>query len=197
MADGPALSTSAGHLDPDDDDSRCALEARLNDQPTPKDLKWLRWCIQGAPIFSTCARAQYLAIVLDRFGHVLGTGYNGGPRGMRHCVDGACPRASSAVPAGTPYGYGPGLCIAIHAEANALLHSDFTARSGGTIYVNGPPCFDCAKLIANSGVARCVHLANEGRLDHAASVWIMREAGVTPVTVWPHEIGVEPRPSAR
>jgi deoxycytidylate deaminase len=40
-------------------------------------------------------------------------------------------------------------CIAIHAEANALLHSDYSSRPT-KIYVNGPPCFSCAKLIANS-----------------------------------------------
>jgi dCMP deaminase len=107
---------------------------------------------------------------------------------MKHCDEGGCPRVVNAVPSGTPYDYGPGLCVAIHAEANALLHSDFTGRAGGTLYVNGPPCFGCAKLIANSGVERCVYLVDESRLDHRDSAWIMREASVDLVAVWPHEI---------
>lgn len=44
----------------------------------------------------------------------------------------------------------------LHAEANALLRSDYTKRVGGTIYVNSHICYGCAKLIANSGLYRVV-----------------------------------------
>lgn len=117
-----------------------------------RDEKFLAWCVDGAHIFSTCARRQFMAIVVDAHGRVIGTGYNGSPSGMAHC-DQACPHLSDP----------PGLssvdaanCIAIHAEANALMYSDHTERQGGTLYVNGLPCADCAKLIAGSGVARVV-----------------------------------------
>jgi dCMP deaminase len=112
-------------------------------------------------LFSTCTRRQYAAFIVDPTGRVVGFGYNGSPPGQAHCTDGACPRANSSVAHGSPYDAGEGRCIAVHAEANALLFSDATARAGGTLYVNGPPCADCAKLIAASGIARVVHTPDD------------------------------------
>lgn len=120
-----------------------------------KDRKWIQMCVDGAQRFSTCGRRQYFAIIVDLNGHVLGTGYNGGPSGTLHCNEGGCPRLYSDSAPGVDYTN----CIAIHAEANALLHSDYITRQlGGTLYVNGAPCSDCAKLIANSGLRRLVYL---------------------------------------
>lgn len=146
---------------------------------TPTDIKFMKWSLEGASIFSTCSKAQYLAIVIDKNRRVLGTGYNGVPSGMKHCVDGGCPRATSDVPSGTPYDEGAGLCLAVHAEANALLHSDRSAREGGTIYVGGPPCFGCAKLIAGSGLSRVVYLENgQKRSDFANSIRVLTGSGL-------------------
>ena len=126
-----------------------------------KDLRWLEACVRMASLFSTCTRRQYAAFIVDPTGRVIGFGYNGSPPGQPHCSDGACPRANSDVAHGSAYDSGPGRCIAVHAEANALLFSDATARAGATLYVNGPPCADCAKLIAASGVARVVHTPDD------------------------------------
>lgn len=126
-----------------------------------KEAKWLSACVSAAPVFSTCSRRNYAAFVIAGNGRVVGFGYNGSPPGMRHCVDGACPRAFSDVAPGSRYDEGPGRCIAVHAEANALLYCDATDRQGATLYVNGPPCPDCAKLIAAAGISRVVHLAWE------------------------------------
>lgn len=49
-----------------------------------------------------------------------------------------------------------GNCIAIHAEANAILYSSPEQREGATIYITGVPCFGCAKFIANSGIQEVV-----------------------------------------
>lgn len=54
----------------------------------------------------------------------------------------------------------------MHAEANALLHSDYSARAK-KIYVNGPPCFSCAKLIANSTVHTVYYM-----IDSSYEQWI-------------------------
>jgi deoxycytidylate deaminase len=57
-------------------------------------------------------------------------------------------------------------CEACHAEQSALLFSDYTARKdGGTIVVNGPPCFTCAKLIANSGLTELIYLPDPSYAD--------------------------------
>lgn len=135
----------------------------------------MRWGIEGAKIFSTCSRRNYMAILVDHDGHVVGTGYNGVPKGFPHCVDGGCPRASGDAPPGSQYGN----CLAIHAEANALLHSDYSARAGGvTLYINGPPCWDCAKLITNAGILRVVYIADPAYTDWPRVEGLLEEAGI-------------------
>lgn len=134
---------------------------------TTKDLKWMRSCVDQAQRFSTCGKRQYFAIILDNHGHQIGSGWNGGPRGTVHCVDGGCPRLAEGSASGTNYDN----CIAIHAEANALLHSDYNARKdGGTIYVNGTPCAQCAKLVANSGLKRLVCIDDGLRVPGLAAI---------------------------
>lgn len=112
-----------------------------------KDYQYMDMCLSIAKIFSTCGKRQYGAVLVDENGHVVGIGYNGGPSGFIHCKDGGCPRLQQNSPNGSNYDN----CIAVHAEANALLHSDYSSKPT-KIYVNGPPCFSCAKLIANSTV---------------------------------------------
>lgn len=148
----------------------------------------MKWCIEGGKIFSTCSKAQYMSIIVDKHNRVLGTGYNGVPSGMTHCTDGGCPRAKNNVKSGTPYDYGPGLCYAIHAEANALLHSDRSARTGGTIYINGVPCFGCAKLISTSGLKKVVFLDNSNnRNDYQQSTDILSNSGIS-IEVIPEDL---------
>lgn len=150
-----------------------------------KDFKWLQTCVENAERFSTCGKRQYFAVILDRFGHVAGTGYNGGPKGMPHCVDGACPRLQQDSPSGSQYSN----CIAIHSEANALLHSDYTARrDGGTLYVNGPPCWDCAKLIANSGISRVVHLTDPAYADYPRVEQFLTMGGICVEAIDPQDL---------
>jgi deoxycytidylate deaminase len=47
-------------------------------------------------------------------------------------------------------------CPALHAEANALSVCERSVREGGTIYITSNVCWNCAKLIANSGLKRVV-----------------------------------------
>lgn len=101
---------------------------------------------------ATCSRRKVGAVIVrDR--RIVSTGYNGGPSGVAHCEDGGCPRGASESP---PTGRGYDTCIAIHAEANALLFCGPDQRAGATVYCTDLPCFGCAKLLANSGVAEVV-----------------------------------------
>jgi dCMP deaminase len=100
---------------------------------------------------SNCIRRQHGAVIV-RNRRIRSTGYNGAPSGHPHCDEGACPRASTDAASG----WGHDNCIAIHAEANAILYSGPEQREGGSIYITGVPCFTCAKLIANSGLAEVV-----------------------------------------
>ena len=48
-------------------------------------------------------------------------------------------------------------CIrTIHAEQNLLLFTDRTDREGSTVYVTDQPCWTCANMLANSGIAEIV-----------------------------------------
>lgn len=118
-----------------------------------KDIKYLKWALEGAGIFSTCGKRQHMAIILDEMGFVAGVGYNGVPSGFTHCIDGGCPRLSANSEPGSSYED----CLAIHAEQNAIMNATSrVSRLYGTMYVTGEPCFTCAKLICNSGVYRVV-----------------------------------------
>lgn len=111
----------------------------------------LRLCVSASVIFSTCGKRQYAAIITDKRNRIVGMGYNGGPSDWTHCKDGGCKRLQEDSAPGSNYDN----CIAVHAEQNAFLNS---LADGYTIYVNGPPCYTCAKLIVNSGCKRVVHL---------------------------------------
>lgn len=149
----------------------------------PHEVKWMQACRMLAPLFSTCSRRQYFAVVLGPNRRVAGVGYNGAPSGMPHCVDGGCPRGRSNVPHGSSYANDEGFCVAQHAEAGALLWSDVALRQGGTLIVNGPPCLECARLIASSGVKRVCFLHDEAYAAFHLVELFLVAAGVTLVPV--------------
>jgi len=95
---------------------------------------------------ATCDR-KHVGAVIVRDKAILSTGYNGAPRHLPHCdevgheiVDGHCVRT-------------------VHAEANAIAQA---AKNGAGIdnavlYTTASPCYDCFKLIVNSGITRVVY----------------------------------------
>jgi dCMP deaminase len=107
---------------------------------------------------SLCSLAQVGAVIADASNRIVATGYNGPPAGLEHgdrSCEYWCSRSMSNDPrSGLDTSLVP--CSAIHAEANALLAADRSRWQGGTIFVNKHPCWECCKLIANSGLARMV-----------------------------------------
>jgi len=92
---------------------------------------------------STCAR-KHVGAVIVREKTILSTGYNGSIRGMPHCDE------VGHVMEG-------GHCVAtIHAEANAIIQAarNGVNISGGELYTTASPCWNCFKLIANSGIRK-------------------------------------------
>ncbi len=104
---------------------------------------------------STCIRHKIGAILVSSDGHVLATGYNGAPRGMRHCLGTGCMRDELSIPSGTQQQ----LCRAVHAEQNALLQAASHGASlvGAHLYCTMYPCVICAKMLINAGVKRVVY----------------------------------------
>ena len=102
---------------------------------------------------STCLRRHVGAIlVLDK--RILATGYNGAPRGLRHCLEVGCLRAKRGVPSGERHE----LCRGLHAEMNVLIQaaSHGIRVEGATLYSTSFPCSLCAKMIINGGIRRVV-----------------------------------------
>jgi dCMP deaminase len=102
---------------------------------------------------STCLRRHVGAIlVLDK--RILATGYNGAPRGLRHCLEAGCLREKQRVPSGQRHE----LCRGLHAEMNVLIQaaSHGIRVEGATLYSTSFPCSLCAKMMINGGIRRIV-----------------------------------------
>jgi dCMP deaminase len=92
---------------------------------------------------STCDR-KHVGAVIVRDKTILSTGYNGSIRGLAHCDD-----AGHLMDGGH--------CVrTVHAEANAIAQAAAHGIriEGAEIYVTASPCWQCFKLIANSGLER-------------------------------------------
>lgn len=91
-------------------------------------------------------------IVKDK--RVLSTGYNGSPKGTRHCEEKGCIRVQMDVPSGTRHE----LCRGVHAEQNAVIQAAYfgVSLNGSTIYTTTFPCSMCAKILINAGVREVV-----------------------------------------
>jgi len=100
---------------------------------------------------STCRRRQVGCILVDAGHHVLAVGYNGVAKGMPHCLDEPC------AGAGSKSGEDLVLCLAIHAEQNALIRCK-EPNMIRTCYTNVEPCMHCLKMLLNTSCQRIVFL---------------------------------------
>lgn len=122
---------------------------------------------------STCLRRKVGAVIVKER-RAVATGYNGAPSGIAHCGErGGCLRQKLGVPSGQRHE----LCMALHAEQNAIIQAASMGHAieGGTIYITHQPCVICAKMIINAGIKRIV--VREGYPDQL-SVDILKEAGL-------------------
>jgi len=106
---------------------------------------------------STCVRRRVGAVIVkDK--RVLTTGYNGSPRGTRHCEEEGCIRDQQNIPSGTRHE----LCRGVHAEQNAVIQAAYFGISidGASIYTTTFPCSMCAKMLINAGIKEIVYLDN-------------------------------------
>jgi dCMP deaminase len=102
----------------------------------------------------TCAKKQVGAVITDAHGIILSTGYNGQPRGHKHCdVMFPCEAYLDANLS----------CKAIHAETNALLRCPDIEKAN-IIYITEKPCMKCEMLIQNTNIQRIVYLDENGNI---------------------------------
>lgn len=148
---------------------------------------WALGIAEAVSLRGDCTRRRVGAVLLDSQHRIFGSGYNGTEPGGKSCLEGDCPRGrhfeyganskweksgdalleckcgnpwpcSEAVPPGSSYDTGPGICIASHAEQNALADVESRYRlSGATLYVTMEPCGGCVRQIKNTTpIARIV-----------------------------------------
>lgn len=118
--------------------------------------------MQTAEVFakrSTCCRRMVGCVLVDIFGVVLSTGYNGVARGMKHCNEGH-PCIGSDAQSGTRLDE----CLAIHAEQNALLQCK-NIQKIHTCYVTTSPCIHCMKMLMNTN---CQQIYARSVYDYSA-----------------------------
>jgi len=102
---------------------------------------------------STCLRRKVGALLVkDR--HILSTGYNGAPKGLKHCSETGCLREQLGVPPGERHE----ICRGLHAEQNAIIQAAVFGVSirGSTLYCTNAPCSVCAKMLINAGVKEII-----------------------------------------
>ncbi|MTI66428.1 MAG: cytidine deaminase [Firmicutes bacterium] len=121
---------------------------------------------------STCLR-RHIGALIVKDKRILSTGYNGAPKGLKHCEEIGCMRKKLNVPSGERHE----LCRALHAEQNAIVQA---ANSGvsikdATIYVTNQPCVLCAKMIINAGIKRVVF---GGKYPDELAVSLFRDADI-------------------
>ncbi len=103
---------------------------------------------------ATCTRRKVGAVIVkDR--HLLTTGYNGNPKGMKHCNEIGCLREELNVPSGQRHE----LCTGLHAEQNAIIQAAVfgTSIKGATMYCTNTPCSVCARMIINAGIKELIY----------------------------------------
>lgn len=140
--------------------------------PRPGKDEYFMGIAEAVSKRATCVRHNFGAVIVQN-DWVVGTGYNGAPKGMQHCLDIGCLRDRLNIPSGTQQQK----CRGVHAEQNALLQasSHGANMNGATIHVNGRPCVICSKMIINAGITRVVY---SGTYPDPLGEEMLREAGV-------------------
>ena len=102
---------------------------------------------------STCIRRKVGAILVkDK--HILSTGYNGAPKGHKHCSIEGCLRKKNNVPSGERHE----ICRGLHAEQNVIIQAAVfgVQIKNSILYCTDTPCIVCAKMLINAGIKEIV-----------------------------------------
>ena len=102
---------------------------------------------------STCLR-HHVGAVAVRNKHILATGYNGAPSGLKDCLELGCLRDEMHIETGTRQE----ICRGIHAEQNVIIQAALHGvdLTGAAVYATHSPCILCAKMLVNARIKRLV-----------------------------------------
>ncbi len=132
---------------------------------------------------ATCRRHHVGAVAVGNK-HILTTGYNGAPSGLKDCLELGCLRDEMGIPSGERHE----ICRGVHAEQNAIIQAALHGISlgGSTIYCTHTPCVLCAKMLVNARIKRFVSF---GRYNDNSFISLFKEAGI--------EVDIKKKPSSR
>ena len=109
--------------------------------------------IEMAFTFAKLSKAvrRQVGCIIVKDGQVISNGFNGTPRGFDNMCETVTEKAGIPSIHTKPE--------VLHAESNALMKIARSTNSsiGATMYLTCSPCFDCAKLIIQSGIIRLVY----------------------------------------
>ena len=110
-----------------------------------KQLELDHTFLEMAYVFANLSKAKRRKVgcIIVKDGQVISNGFNGTPSGFNN----RCEVNDVTKPE------------VLHAESNALMKIARSTNSsiGATMYLTCSPCFDCAKLIIQSGITRLVY----------------------------------------
>ena len=111
------------------------------------------------------AKRRQVGCLIVKDGQIISDGYNGTPHGFDNDCEFETRFGLETKPE------------VLHAESNALtkLAKSTQSSEGATIYVTLSPCFDCAKLMIQSGIKRVVYL-DEYRIT--GGIELLEKAGI-------------------
>lgn len=98
---------------------------------------------------SNCIRKSVGAVIV-KDNKIISTGYNGTPHNIKNCFDNGCLRCSNN---NVESGKDLDLCICLHAEENAILHS-YQNLNNSELYCTHKPCIGCLKRIIQVGIKK-------------------------------------------
>ncbi|MHC1578347.1 MAG: deoxycytidylate deaminase [Dehalococcoidia bacterium] len=121
---------------------------------------------------STCRR-HHVGAVAVKDKHILATGYNGAPSGLKDCLELGCLRDELGIPSGSRQE----ICRGIHAEQNVIIQASLHGVSleGSTLYCTHSPCVLCAKMLVNAKIKRFVTF---GSYNDDSFVELFKAAGI-------------------
>ena len=148
-------------------------------------LSFDEYCLKIASVVaerSTCRR-HHMGAIAVRDKHILATGFNGAPSGLKDCLELGCLRDEQGIPSGER----TEICRGIHAEQNVIIQGSLHGVSleGSTIYCTHTPCVLCAKMLVNAKIKRFVSF---GRYSDNTFEELFRDAGI--------EVDLKKKPSS-
>tara|TARA_R110002020_G_scaffold22202_3_gene75009 strand:- start:97 stop:546 length:450 start_codon:yes stop_codon:yes gene_type:complete len=116
------------------------------------------------------AKRRKVGCLIVKDTQIIAEGYNGTPRGF----DNSCEFIDHLDEMYTK----PEV---LHAESNAItkLARSTNSSQGSTLYVTCSPCFDCAKLIIQSGIERVVYRHMYTNKNCMEALALLTKAGIS------------------